>query len=108
MARTFLEVFGDKPYIVAPSGSCVSMVKVFYHDLLRDDPELLTSAREVGSRVFELSEFVVDVLGVTSLSSRGNVEDMVSHDRVTYHDSCHLLRELGVTTQPRALIDTII
>ena len=107
LAKRFLEVFRDEPYIVAPSGSCVSMVRVFYHDLLYDEPELLAAAREIGPRVYELSEFIVDVLGVTSLSPRGDSTRTPSRSKITYHEACHLKRELGVDAQPRALIGAV-
>jgi len=97
LARRFLEVFRDSQYIVAPSGSCISMVKVFYPTLFRHDPPLYEKAVSLARRTFELSEFLVKVLGVRDVgaSFRG---------RVTYHASCHLLRELGISQEPRELI----
>ena len=102
LARRFLKLFGDKEYVVAPSGSCVAMVRVFYRELLEDEPELLRRAESLAPRVFELSEFVSDVLGVTDISKVADAAP--SPTRVTYHEACHLRRELGVTRQPRDLI----
>ena len=99
LAERFIKIFAESDYIVAPSGSCVSMVKVFYDDL--DLPQNLQSdLRILKNKIFELSEFLVDVLNVTDVgtSFRG---------KVTYHESCHLLRELHVSGQPRLLISNI-
>ena len=107
LARRFLRTFRDKPYIVTPSGSCTSMVRVFYSELLRDEPELLLEANEIGPRVYELSEFIVGVLGVTDLAALSGNAGATPGRKVTYHEACHLRRELGVTTQPRTLIRSV-
>ena len=104
LARRFLKVFKDAEYVVTPSGSCASMVKVFYPELLHDEPELLEQARQIGGRVYELSQFIVDVLGVRRFSSATTAVPPAATQKVTYHEACHLRRELGATTQPRALI----
>ena len=101
LARRFLKIFEGDRYIVAPSGSCVAMVRVFYPELLQDEPELLAQARDTAPRVFELTEFIVDVLGVTELAGKELERS------VTYHESCHLKRELGVDRQPRALLNSL-
>ncbi len=103
LARRALRQFEGDGYVVVPSGSCAAMLRVFYPELLRDDPEALRAAEELAPRVYELSEFIVDVLGVADASRivgrRGSLPA-----RVTYHEGCHLRRELGATTQARALI----
>ncbi len=104
LAKRFLNVFRDSPYIVTPSGSCASMVRVFYQDLLHDSPELLDQARELGSRVYELSEFIVDILGISDPFDGEEPPGRPAEFEVAYHESCHLRRELGATVQPRALI----
>lgn len=103
LALRFLDLFGGNRYIVAPSGSCASMVRKFYGELLQDQPEALEAWTKLAPRVFELSEFIVDVLDVSDLG----VEGLGTNRKVTYHEACHLRRELGVTIQPRALIDAI-
>jgi L-lactate dehydrogenase complex protein LldE len=100
MARKFLLSFPDEGYIVTPSGSCAAMVKHGYPTLFRDEPRTLALARAVGERIFELTQFLVSVLGVTDPKS-------AFAGKVTYHDSCHLRRGLGVYQQPRALLRAI-
>ena len=90
----------DVPYVVVPSGSCASMIRVFYPDLFRDDPDTHRQAEELSTRVYEFSEFLVKVLGVTDVGSR-------FPGSVTYHPSCHLLRELGVSQEPKTLLSNI-
>jgi len=96
LAERFIKMFHDKEYVVAPSGSCVTMVRKFYYDLdIRD--ELKPALDELTGKIFEFTEFLVDVAKVENLGGS------FPH-RVTYHDSCHLNRELGVHEQPRKLI----
>lgn len=104
LARRWLEQFDRDRDIVVPSGSCASMVRVFYEELLHDDPDLLARARRAGQRVYELSEYIVDVLGVTDVSSVASEASDTGPLKATYHEACHLRRELGVQTQPRTLI----
>ena len=98
-AERFIELFRDKNYVVAPSGSCVSMVRVFYKTL-DISKNLQSSLKDLCSKIFEFSEFMVDILKINSLGGS------FPH-KVTYHDSCHLKRELGVHEQPRKLIQSI-
>ncbi len=102
LAERFLDMYEGVEFVVMPSGSCASMVRVFYKELFHDDPTLLESAAEVGSHVYELSEFLVDVLGANDASKS---EQSGTPSRVTYHEACHLRRELGATTQARKLIN---
>jgi L-lactate dehydrogenase complex protein LldE len=97
VAGRMLELFDGADYVVVPSGSCTSMVRVFYPELFADDPDRLRKATELRDRFFEFSEFLVEILQVEDVGAR------FPH-RVAYHDSCHLLRELGVEEQPRKLL----
>jgi L-lactate dehydrogenase complex protein LldE len=86
--------------IVVPSGSCAAMMRINYLELFAEDPEWLERARCLAERVFEFSEFLVDYMGVTDLGAHWP-------GRLTYHSSCHLLRELGVDRQPRLLLAAV-
>jgi L-lactate dehydrogenase complex protein LldE len=96
VARHFLDVFGEAPTVVAPSGSCVSMVRVFFPRLFRSTPEEEIALRLSG-KVFEFSEFVVRQLGREDVGAS-------FHVRAAYHASCHLLRELGIREEPLRLL----
>lgn len=100
VASRMLDIFEDADYVVAPSGSCTTMMRVFYPELFAESPELLHRAERLRGRVFEFSEFLVKVM---------NVEDVGASfpHRVAYHDSCHLLRELGVESEPRKLLRAV-
>jgi L-lactate dehydrogenase complex protein LldE len=97
VAARVLDLFDEADYVVAPSGSCTSMVRVFFGELFAGEPERLQKWERLRPRFFEFSEFLVNVLKVEDVGAR------FPH-RVTYHDSCHLLRELGVEEPPRRLI----
>ncbi len=99
IAEHFVKTFAEAEYIVAPSGSCVSMVKLHYRDLLAGSASE-TSWQSLSSRIFELSQFLNQVLEVDAWKGRFPA-------RVTYHDSCHALRELGVEEGPRQLLRSI-
>jgi hypothetical protein len=71
MARKFLSSFAGKGYIVTPSGSCAAMVKNEYSALFRDEPEMLSLASLAGERIYELSQFLVEVLGVLDAAALG-------------------------------------
>jgi L-lactate dehydrogenase complex protein LldE len=96
-AKHFIEVFGDSEIIVCPSGSCVYMIRHHYPQLFEADPAWRARALEIAARTYELTEFLVDVIGVKELGAR-------YAGSFTYHDSCHLLRGLRVFEQPRALL----
>lgn len=99
VAEKFIKLFKDKEYVVAPSGSCVAFVKCFYKEL-DINSELKPLLEPLSKKIFEFTEFLTDVLEVENLGGE------YKH-KVTYHDSCHLLRELGISEQPRKLIKGI-
>jgi L-lactate dehydrogenase complex protein LldE len=100
IARQVLKLFADSEYVVVPSGSCATMLRVFYPELFEDEPDVAEAARELSHRVYEFSEFLVKVLGVASIGAEAS-------GRVTYHAACHLLRELGVNREPLELIENV-
>jgi L-lactate dehydrogenase complex protein LldE len=101
MARHTVDVLSrsDAP-VVIPSGSCADMIVHRYPDLLSDDRSYAQRSRDLAARTYELSQFLVDVLGVTDVGAR-------SFLRVAYHPSCHTLRGLGVDHQPRELLRNV-
>ena len=96
-ARQSIDLFEEAEIVVCPSGSCVAMVRHHYPELLVNDPVMYQRALAVGRKTFEFSEYLVDALGLTDLGA-------VFPGTVTYHDSCHLVRTLGIREQPRQLL----
>lgn len=99
VAKQCVELYEDAEVVVVPSGSCAAMVKVFYADLF-DRPADKHLAGLLAGKVWEFSEFLVDKLGVTDVGA-----EYVG--RATFHDGCHGLRELGVKSQPRRLLEKV-
>ena len=100
LAERFIKVFDDSHYIVTPSGSCASMVKVFYADLFEDDAAKRERARRLAAHTYEFSEFLINVLKVEDVGAQ-------FRGRVALHQSCHLLRELNVRTEPLKLLSAV-
>lgn len=97
LGRRVLDEFEDAEYVVVPSGSCASMMKVFYPEIFRGDSTYGRRAKAFSGKVYEFSQFLVQVLGVQEVGAE--------HDgKVTYHPSCHLLRELEAKEEPVSLI----
>ncbi|MGA2636389.1 (Fe-S)-binding protein [Methylocella sp.] len=97
IARNVITTFEGYDYVVAPSGSCMGMIKLHYPELFADDPAWRGRAEALAARGFELTSFLVDVLGYRP-------QGIALAARATYHDTCSGLRELGVLRQPRALL----
>jgi L-lactate dehydrogenase complex protein LldE len=100
IARQTVAAFEAYDYVVAPSGSCAGMLKAHYPELLADDPAWAARTKAFAAKVHELISFLVDVRGVTAVGAEFKA-------RVTYHDSCSGLRELGVREQPRRLLGSV-
>ncbi|EGK73097.1 Putative Fe-S oxidoreductase [Methyloversatilis universalis FAM5] len=100
LARKLIAEFESFPHVVAPSGSCAGTVKVHYAELFADDPAWRARAEALAEKTFELTQFLVDVAGVSTVPGTFS-------GSVTYHDCCSGLRELGVKAQPRALMDSL-
>ena len=97
VARHFLKVFDDTDFIVVPSGSCTSMIKHHYEDIFQHDEKMLAEVRRVTRNVWEFSRFLLQVANVEDVGARFD-------GIVTYHDSCHALRELQIKEGPRRLL----
>jgi L-lactate dehydrogenase complex protein LldE len=97
LAEKLIAEFEPCDYVVVPSGSCAGMVKIHYKDLFPGEGAWLARADALAAKTYELTDFLVNVARLKSV--RGNYVG-----RVTYHDSCSGLRELGVKGQPRALL----
>jgi L-lactate dehydrogenase complex protein LldE len=99
IAVKVLEQLKDAEAVVIPSGSCGAMLKVFYPELFAKTPQA-DAARSLSARTWEFSEFLVNKLGVTDLGAR-------FPGKVTFHDGCHGLRELGNKKPPRVLLSKV-
>ena len=102
LVERFVEVFSRYEAIVAPSGSCVGSVR-HQHSMIATrfgSPELVQQVDAVAAKTYELSEFLVDVLGVTDVGA------YFPH-RVTYHPTCHSLRMLRVGDKPITLLRAV-
>ena len=99
VARAQIALFPKDIPVVVPSGSCAAMMRHHYPDLFAGQPDE-EAVREFAGRVHELTQFLVHVLGV-SLVDRGEPV------RVTWHSSCHGLREMGLVDEPRALLSQL-
>lgn len=101
LAKRFIDIFeeGGSDVVVSPSGSCTAMVHHF-HQLFQDDEHWRKRAAAIAARTYELSSFLVNILGIDDVgaSFRG---------RVTWHDACHGLRDLHVQHEPRALLGNV-
>jgi L-lactate dehydrogenase complex protein LldE len=97
LARKVVAEFEGCDYVVAPSGSCAGMIRTHYTDVFRDDAVELERVRGLCARTYELTDFLANVAKVQSVPGS-------FPGTITYHDSCSGLREMGVKSQPRALL----
>jgi|HubBroStandDraft_5_1064220.scaffolds.fasta_scaffold226584_1 L-lactate dehydrogenase complex protein LldE len=100
LARRFLKSCEPGIPVVIPSGSCTSMVKIFYSDLLADQPALAAKAAAMRPWLYEFSQFLVNVMKVKYVGAR-------FERTAVYHPACHLTRELRVVDEPRALLAAV-
>ena len=100
LARRTIDALRGYDYVVVPSGSCAGMLKQHYPQLFPEGSYEAGRARELAERTFELISFLTDVMGVIGV-------DTEFPARVTYHDACSGLRELGIKRQPRLLLQSV-
>ena len=99
-AKQLIRSFARSEYVVAPSGSCVSMIKHYYPKLFEDDPGWRREAEALAKKTFELTDFLVNVLKMTDLGT-------ALQDSAIYHHSCQMNRELGVKEEPLQLLSLV-
>ena len=95
----FLKDFSGHDYVVAPSASCVGFVRNYYSTLF-DNSSLHNTVKDLGKRIFEFSDFLVNVLGVEDVGAS-------LPGKATYHDSCAALRECRIKEEPRRLLSRV-
>lgn len=100
LARKTLDNYRDGRPVVSPSGSCVRMIRHDYETLFAGDRDLEERARDLAARTYELSEFLVGVVGATDVGASFS-------GRVTFHDSCQVDRGLGIREEPRRLLGRV-
>jgi len=100
LAEKFLKDFNPDMPVVSPSGSCSGFIIHHYHKLLVDRPELLERHSLMKNSIYELTDFLVNVLKVIDLGAK------FTH-KVTFHDSCSALREYGIKDEPRILLSKV-
>jgi L-lactate dehydrogenase complex protein LldE len=97
LALKFLNEFEGCDYVVAPSGSCSGMIRTHYPVIFKDEPETLGRLTALTDKTYELTDFLVNIVKLNKFKTNFS-------GSITYHDSCSGLRELGVKSQPRALL----
>jgi L-lactate dehydrogenase complex protein LldE len=100
VANKFIEDFSNNRYIVAPSASCVGMVRNCYGDLVASSSNF-SEYRIIQKNIFEFTEFLTDVLKIESIPGA------IFNAKVTYHDSCSALRECQIKEGPRRLLNSV-
>jgi L-lactate dehydrogenase complex protein LldE len=100
LADKFINDFKTDIPIVTPSGSCSSFVIHHYPELFKEFPIQLQSAQKIGKQLYELSDFLINVLKIDNLGASFN-------HTVTFHDSCSALREYGIKDEPRKLLANV-
>ena len=99
IAIQVIEAFESYDYLVAPSGSCLGMIKTHYPEVFENEPGYLEKANQLAEKSYEILTFLNDVLDIEIEQS--------FNSSVTYHDSCSGLRELNIKSQPRELLNKV-
>ena len=107
LAKKFLEEFSDSEYIVLPSGSCAAMVSKFYAEILKNENSTLKQWEQISPRIYELSDFIVNVLKIEDLNQFISSKSPSGISKIAYHQACHALRELNIFNQPIRLLESL-
>lgn len=99
VCNKFIQDFSGADYIVAPSASCIGFVRNYYNKLFEQSSQQ-QNVKKLSERVFELSDFLVNILKVEDLGASFS-------GKATYHDSCAALRECGLKQEPRKLLQHV-
>lgn len=99
VAEKFINDFMDYKWVVGPSASCVGMVRNYYNGMF-DNSAIHNPNRQLGKKIFELTDFLVNQLKKENLGA-------VFHGKATIHDSCAALREYGLKDEPRRLLSNV-
>lgn len=97
--KNMITTFQSAEYVVTPSGSCATMFKE-YPAIFKGDPKWEEPAKSLADKTYELTQFIVDVLGVTDVGAH-------LEGKATYHTSCHMTRLLGVKDAPFTLLSKV-
>lgn len=97
--KNTIKVFYDAEVIVCPSGSCAYMLKE-YPNIFKDDSEWFPKAQQVANKTYELTQFIVDILGIENVGAKLS-------GTATYHPSCHMTRLLKVQNAPMTLLKNV-
>lgn len=97
--KNMITTFQKAEYVVTPSGSCATMFKE-YPAIFKGDPKWEEPAKSLADKTYELTQFIVDVLGVTDVGAH-------LEGKATYHTSCHMTRLLGVKDAPFTLLSNV-
>jgi len=101
MAEYTIRILENSPGdIVIPSGSCTGMIRQGYQELFADDADWLERSQAIANRTYEFTQYLVDVIGVENLDAK------FPHT-LSYHASCHLLRDLEIDEQPQRLLEKV-
>lgn len=103
LAKRTIDLFADETAVVLPSGSCTTMIRQEYAHLFKDDPKYYYRALRLAKKTFELSEFLVKEAHWQPAASLAESDN--PKETITYHDSCHMCRLLGLKEEPRTLLD---
>ena len=95
----FIKDFSGTDLIVAPSASCVGFVRNYYSKLF-ENSSMHNEVKDLGKRIFEFSEFMVEILKVDNVGA-------ILKGKATYHDSCAGLRECKIKEEPRKLLSNV-